>query len=132
MPPLGRDEQVQAIHVLAVVDAARALAVAIVGYGGIAKATADAPKSLASVLCALHDQVSRLAQYEIRASARGTVTKLDDEKLSLAVHRLRNERDLSVDEEEIRDMTDEDAAAAFTVETDAPAVSVDDEGVFRT
>jgi hypothetical protein len=115
MPPFGKDEQVQAIHVLSVVEAAKLLVAELARAGGVDKVDASKP-GVREALKALFDETSKLTIYQARAGARGTIGKLDDEKLSQVVREIRDNKQLSVDEEEARDMTQEDVDSTFSVE----------------
>jgi hypothetical protein len=134
MPPFGPDEKIQAIHVLSVVAAARALVAAVSRNGGSAKVSADALRDELKALC---NETNRLGVYEARAAARGTAKELSDERLADAVEHLRRSITLTADDEELLDLSDEQIADAFGVDdlTDAdprpaPAPVSDDADVF--
>ncbi len=119
-PPFGPDEKVQAIHVLSVVAAARALVAAVARNGGHLKVSADMLRDEIKILC---NEANRLAVYEARAAARGTVKELSDERLASAVEDLRRRITLSADDEEVLDMSDEQIAETFSAESLATAES---------
>lgn len=135
MPPFGPDEKVQALHVLSVIRAARDLVAAITRAGGAARVSADAVRDQIVGLC---NETNRLAVYEARAAARGTVKELSDARLANAVDELRRTIPRTADEEEILDMSAGDIADAFSPEpapkapaappSDADPFQLDDEG----
>jgi hypothetical protein len=129
-PPFGPDEKVQAIHALSVIRAARELVAAITRCGGAARVRADSVRDEIASLC---DETNRLAVYEARAAARGSVKELSDARLSAAVDELRRTVPKSVDEEEILDMTDDDVAETFSADAltkppDDDPFNLDNEG----
>jgi hypothetical protein len=110
MPPFSPDEKVQAIHVLSALEAARELVAAITRNGGHEKVSTDAVRDELKTLCV---EAGRLAVYEARAAARGSVRELSDERLTAAVQELRAKITLSVDTEEILDMSEKEVSDAF-------------------
>lgn len=115
MPPFGADEKVQAIHVLSVLDSAKALVAAIAQCGGIDKLDVK-QVGVRDALVALFEQASKLQVYEARAKARGTVEALDSEALTMAIKDLRDKRTLTADEEDVRDATPAQVDAAFSLD----------------
>jgi hypothetical protein len=110
MPPFSPDEKVQALHVLSVVTAVRDFVSAVSRHGGPEKVNADSVREELAALC---KESGRLAVYEARAAARGTVKDLSDERLTVAVQRLRDSIDLSADQEEVLDMSEDEMDAVF-------------------
>jgi len=92
-----------------VMECAKALVAAIAASGGLAKADVT-HEAVRDALHALFDQTSKLQIYEARAAARGTMVKLDDERLTLAIKEVRDRRILTVTEEERLVETPEQAA----------------------
>jgi hypothetical protein len=119
MPPYGRDEQVQALHMLNVLERAKALIAAIASSGGIAKADLS-QEGIRDALRSLFDETSKLQVYESRAAARGTLSKLDDEGLALAIKGVRDGRILTAGEQDVRDATPEQIAEAFSLDDVEP------------
>jgi len=117
MPPFGRDDQIQAMHVLNVMECAKALVAAIAQSGGLARADLT-QEGVRDALRALFDQTSKLQVYEARAAARGTMIKLDDERLSLAIKEVRDRRVTTITEEDRLAETPEQAAAKFSLDAD--------------
>jgi hypothetical protein len=121
MPPVGSDEHVQAIHVLNVLDCAKTLVAELAQAGGVNKLQLQpAHAGVRDALTALFEQASKLQVYETRARVRGTVGTLDGERLAQAVKEVRDRRLLTAEEEEVRDATPDQIAAAFSID-DEPA-----------
>jgi hypothetical protein len=109
------------MHVLNVLECAKALVAALAATGGIAKADVS-QEGVRDALRALFEQTSKLQVYESRAAARGTLSKLDDEKLALAIKEVRDRRILTVGEEDVLAATAEQVDAAFSLDADPSAV----------
>jgi hypothetical protein len=119
MAPIGLgDSQVQALHALSVVDAARKLATEIVQLGGTEKLGLSGAQTsdVRQALTDLQTQVNRLAVFETRAIARGTVRPLADAEFAELVSRIREKPQLSADQQELRDMPQADIDAAFSLD----------------
>jgi hypothetical protein len=115
------------MHVLNVMECAKALVAAIAQSGGLAKADVT-QEGVRDALRALFDQTSKLQVYEARAAARGTMIKLDDERLSMAIKEVRDRRVTTVTEEDRLAETPEQAAEKFSLdapEDDTPATTDD-------
>ena len=110
MPPFSPDEKVQAIHVLSVLEAARELVASVTRNGGHEKVSADALRDEIKTLCT---EAGRLAVYEARAAARGSIKDLSDERLTAAVQELREKLTLTPDQEEVLDMSAKEVSDAF-------------------
>ena len=110
MPPFSPDEKVQAIHVLSVIEAARQFVASVTRNGGYEKVSADKLRDEIKTLCV---ETGRLAVYEARAAARGSVKELSDERLTAAVQELREKITLTADQEEILDMSTKEVSDAF-------------------
>jgi hypothetical protein len=108
------------MHVLNVMECAKALVAAIAASGGIAKADAT-HEGVRDALLALFNETSKLQVYEARAAARGTLAKLDDERLALAIKDVRDRRVLTITEEERSVETAEQAADKFSLDDPEPA-----------
>lgn len=125
MPPIGHDDQTHALHVLNAVQSAKALVADIALGGGLARLDAvQLPEPIKASLRALFAEVSKLQVFESRAAARGTLHKLDDEKLAEAVQAVADRRVLTVTEEEILATTPEDMDRAFSIDADVEAEQV--------
>ena len=126
MPPFGRDDQIHAMHVLNVMEHAKALVAAIAQSGGLAKADVS-QEAVKAALRALFDETSKLQVYEARAAARGTLDKLSDEKLTLAIKDVRDRRVLTIGEEERLVETPEEFADKFSLDDPEPEVTATEE-----
>lgn len=136
MPPFGADEKGQAIHALTALSAASALCAAVARAGGPSRVSNV--DDFRTELTKLFDELNRLAIYQKRGMARGTITDLRSDVLAEAVTALAQKPVLSVDEEEALDLPAEEEQNLFGADglagsTDqAPdSPSPPDEGVFE-
>jgi hypothetical protein len=123
MAPSFGDGQIQALHALSVVDAARTLVAEISRAGGHDKLGLDATplKSVLDALRATIEQVNRLGVFETRARARGTVSALTEEELAGRIKHLRSEPLVNADQEELRDMPQQEIDDIFQIGEAKPA-----------
>jgi len=114
MAPFG-DGQVQALHALSVVDAARTLVAEISRAGGIDKLDLNAPalSAVADALRATIEQVNRLGVFETRARARGTIGVLTEQDLADRIKNLRSAPLVNADQEELQNMPQQEIDDIF-------------------
>lgn len=121
MAPFG-DGQVQALHALSVVDAARTLVAEISRAGGIEKLDLNAPAlgAVTDALRATIEQVNRLGVFETRARARGTIGVLTEQDLADRINNLRSAPLVNADQEELQNMPQQEIDDIFRLEKSAP------------
>jgi hypothetical protein len=121
MAPFG-DGQVQALHALSVVDAARTLVAEISRAGGIDKLDLNAPalSAVTDALRATIEQVNRLGVFETRARARGTIGVLTEQDLADRINNLRSAPLVNADQEELQNMPQQEIDDIFRLEKSAP------------
>jgi hypothetical protein len=121
MAPFG-DGQVQALHALSVVDAARTLVAEISRAGGIDKLDLNAPAlgAVTDALRATIEQVNRLGVFETRARARGTIGVLTEQDLADRINNLRSAPLVNADQEELQNMPQQEIDDIFRLEKSAP------------
>jgi len=107
MPPITNDDQAQALHVLAVTDAAVALAAAVARGG--------APDTYQGELRALLSEVARLSLFQ-RKSAHRLVPYHDAPRIAEAVNELRRERVLSGEDHDAMTAAPENVASLFSTD----------------
>lgn len=124
MPPFGQDDKTHAMHVLSVLDCAKAFVAAVSRTGGIeALLKLNMDPSQLDVRDALHvmfTETSKLQVYEARARARGTLTQLDDAQLASAIQDVRQRRVLSAGEQETVEATPETITEMFSLDEPEP------------
>jgi hypothetical protein len=113
MPPISNDDQSQALHVLAVVQAAIALDVAVTRNGGPNRArSADFYPELRR-LCA---ETARLSMFQRGAIARGLVPVVDDVRIAEAINDLRKAPVLSAEDARSVALSDADRTDLFSAD----------------
>lgn len=113
MPPISNDDQAQALHVLAVTQAAIALDVAVARSGGPNRAR------LAEFYPQLHrlcDEVARLSLFQRNAVNRGLIPAQDAARIAEAINTLRKAAVTSAEAEHAINLSATDRDALFSVD----------------
>jgi len=116
MPPTySDDERVQGLHFLSVIDAAKAVAAALVTDAQARHAIAGT--AIERALQTLATEVNRLSMFERRAGARGTVQTTEGADMARTVQAARSKADLTLEQgDAMKQAASVDAESAFDVE----------------
>lgn len=112
MAPYTGDTRIQGLHVVSVLNAARALIGKLAGYGGAEKLYGNGVAN--PELTDLEDAVNRLVQFEREAKSRGTLKHTTDATdLVQALDAARGLLKATASQRDAMSMSEEESAAAF-------------------